>query len=287
MQSEFLVGLTEGRAFLDGIRASRNFADYLHKADFAITGYSGGGHTVGWAAQEAETYYPGAPIVGMVTGGVPADTNNTFFTLNGGDYSALGYMGAVAMSRAHPDVHHLFNERFTKAGRQNFTKIMNGEWCELQGQDAVSNVRIQTAFTGGDMFKEPVVMKHMEDEKLGAKVNRIPSKYLHSRNDQIVPWPQMVNYITQQCQQGAKLQLSWVTATGHISSGLRLMPQMFEDLVLMLEQGQKVTTCGIDQQGLAFMPTYANNTLDDLLGREARNLLAYWDNQVATGQFKY
>lgn len=270
---------------LDGIRASRNFAAPLKNADFAMMGYSGGGHTVGWAAQEAASYYPDSPIIGMVTGGMPADTNNTFYTLNGGEYSALGFQGAAAMGHARPDVQAVFDQHITHAGRANFTKMLSGEWCLIQSSRNLSGVPVQTAFTGGDIFQNPVVAKHMEEEKLGKKVNRISSIYYHARNDQIVPWPQMVHYINQQCEQeGARLQLSWATATGHISSGLRFMPAMLNSLVQVLEQGYKVKTCGIDAQSIPPVPE-GGPGLTDLIGHGAANSIAYWQNQAKNGLF--
>jgi len=59
----YLVGISEGRAVLDSVRAARNLASASKQ--YAVWGHSQGGHAVLWAGQLAKDYAPELDLVGI------------------------------------------------------------------------------------------------------------------------------------------------------------------------------------------------------------------------------
>lgn len=61
----YLVGVSEGRAVLDSVRAARNFKNASASDRFAVWGHSQGGHAVLFAGELARNYAPELHLVGV------------------------------------------------------------------------------------------------------------------------------------------------------------------------------------------------------------------------------
>jgi acetyl esterase/lipase len=61
----YLVGLSEGRAVLDSVRAARSIPETQARNEFAIWGHSQGGHAALWAGQLARSYAPELGLAGV------------------------------------------------------------------------------------------------------------------------------------------------------------------------------------------------------------------------------
>ena len=61
----YLVGVSEGRAVLDSVRAARTLTHAGNR--FAVWGHSQGGHAALWTAELARTYAPELDLVGVAT----------------------------------------------------------------------------------------------------------------------------------------------------------------------------------------------------------------------------
>lgn len=61
----YLVGISEGRAVLDSVRAARNFKNASASERFALWGHSQGGHAVLFAGELAKSYAPELRLVGI------------------------------------------------------------------------------------------------------------------------------------------------------------------------------------------------------------------------------
>ena len=64
----YLVGVSEGRGFLDAAQAARQLSDADAGDRLALWGYSQGGHSVLWANQLADEWAPDLHLVGTVAG---------------------------------------------------------------------------------------------------------------------------------------------------------------------------------------------------------------------------
>lgn len=61
----YLVGVSEGRAVLDSVRAARNFKNASASERFALWGHSQGGHAVLFAGELAKSYAPELRLAGI------------------------------------------------------------------------------------------------------------------------------------------------------------------------------------------------------------------------------
>jgi secretory lipase len=67
-----------------------------------LTGYSGGAHATGWAAELAHRYAPKLNIVGAAEGGTPANLTTTGDYIDGTVFFGLALMSSEALDRGFP-----------------------------------------------------------------------------------------------------------------------------------------------------------------------------------------
>jgi acetyl esterase/lipase len=77
----YLVGVSEGRAVLDSVRAARHLAEAQTRNEFAIWGHSQGGHAALWAGQLAHSYAAELKLVGIAAA-APATELAALFDLD-------------------------------------------------------------------------------------------------------------------------------------------------------------------------------------------------------------
>lgn len=83
----YLVGISEGRAVLDSVRAARQLAGAGER--FAVWGHSQGGHAALWTGEIAAQYAPELAIVGIATA-APASLLGALFEDDLGTEAGLG-----------------------------------------------------------------------------------------------------------------------------------------------------------------------------------------------------
>ena len=69
----YLVGLAEGHAMLDAVRAVESMPEAKAGKRYALSGESEGAHAALWAAKLAPTYAPGRDLVGIAVAAPPTD----------------------------------------------------------------------------------------------------------------------------------------------------------------------------------------------------------------------
>lgn len=126
-QSAFLSRLVQGRALLDGVRASQSALSFLRDANVAIVGYSGGANAAGAAAELWHNYAPEINVVGVSIGGIPADLNATTYRLDGGRFAGLAFAGAAGLGNVHADFDAFLDANLSEEGKRNFTRLRDGE----------------------------------------------------------------------------------------------------------------------------------------------------------------
>jgi hypothetical protein len=113
--SEYAVGKIEGHIMLDAIRAAEQFAPLGLGAStpVGLNGYSGGAQAVSWAATLQHTYAPSLNIVGIASGGTPADLKGIVDNIDGTSALSLVaneaffniiYMSAIGINRGFPQL---------------------------------------------------------------------------------------------------------------------------------------------------------------------------------------
>jgi pimeloyl-ACP methyl ester carboxylesterase len=96
----YLVGLSEGRAVLDSVRAARSIPETQARNEFAIWGHSQGGHAALWAGELARSYAPELGLVGIAAA-APATELAPLFDRDERETAGkiLGSMALVAWSK--------------------------------------------------------------------------------------------------------------------------------------------------------------------------------------------
>lgn len=74
----YLVGVSEGRAVLDSVRASRHIAEIQSGPSFAVWGHSQGGHASLWTGELAAKYAPDLKLVGVAAAAPATELGKLF-----------------------------------------------------------------------------------------------------------------------------------------------------------------------------------------------------------------
>ncbi len=100
----YMAGPSQGRNSLDLFKAATQLpGDVVNaSAKVGIWGFSQGGQASAFAAQLASTYAPNMNIVGVASGGVPADFNVTAMYLNGSAGASFLYSAIIGLDSEYP-----------------------------------------------------------------------------------------------------------------------------------------------------------------------------------------
>ena len=132
--SEYVAGAVEGHIVLDSIAAAEHFAPLglNAKSPVGMYGYSGGAEATAQAASLQQSYAANIDIVGIASGGTPADLVSAFSAVDGttaldlvdneGFFDIL-YMSAIGLNRAYPD---FFGPTLSAKGVTQTEAMVNG-----------------------------------------------------------------------------------------------------------------------------------------------------------------
>jgi hypothetical protein len=100
------AGKLSGQATLDSIRAALSFAPLglNDETPVGMWGYSGGALATAWAASLQPSYAPELNIVGVASGGTPADVFGVVQASEGGPFFGLIFTAIVGTNRAYPEL---------------------------------------------------------------------------------------------------------------------------------------------------------------------------------------
>jgi len=209
----FGAGRMAGHAVLDGIRA----AERLGSSSLAGTatpvgmwGYSGGGLATSWAAELQPGYAPELNIRGVASGGTPADLKAAAANLDGGPFSGLFLAAAVGLSRQHPEMLTVMNDR----GRDMIEQI--GDLC-YAGESVFFPFRRLNEFTTVPApLDHPVVAPVLAANKLGSTAPTAPVYLYHSVFDELIPYASAQALRADWCGRGARVQFVTDVLSEHI-----------------------------------------------------------------------
>lgn len=184
----FVNGLSEGRAVLDVVRAAMTIPEAdLPGLPVALSGYSQGGHAVGWAAQIAADYAPELDLRAVAVGAPVPDIiicKNT----NDGTYAAgLMVICMMGLDHAYPELD--LDSYLTDRGR----KIV----AEARDQ-CLMDLMAANAFLTADEFVDTAVFEHPDwqrragEQLLGGLAPSVPVLVYHSPEDDILEYDSSV-----------------------------------------------------------------------------------------------
>jgi hypothetical protein len=203
-QNAFAAGRMEGHAVLDGIRAAVALPDTgLNglRTPVGMWGYSGGGLASSWAAQLHPGYAPELNIVGVASGGTPADFEAAVRKIDGGIASGLVMLASTGLTRAYPEMLALLND----AGRQMIQRI--GDMCVGEAVSTFPFRRLNEFTTSQDPLAEPVAKAVLEDNHLGRLTPTAPVFLYHSLWDELIPFSSAQGLQADWCRAGGTVTL--------------------------------------------------------------------------------
>jgi acetyl esterase/lipase len=216
----YLVGVSEGRAVLDSVRAARGMAGAAGANRFGVWGHSQGGQAVLYAGLLAERYAPEITLVGVAAAAPASD----LATLLDDDFKSAGGKNITAMTlwswsrvygaeitkviepTAMPVVDHLAGECiesiFDWLIRQRIERPLETSFL------SVKNLATVEPWRSLAMQNTP--------EPLSSSV---PVFLAQGAADELVRPAVTTNYMTNLCRAGSKVRMVLLPGVGHLSVG--------------------------------------------------------------------
>jgi len=204
------AGRMEGQAVLDGIRATLATpeAGLSSRTKVGIWGYSGGGLASGWAAELQPTYAPELNLVGVASGGTPADLAAAGRQMDGGPFAGLFLAAAIGVTREYPELLTIFNAK----GKQ-LIAAMDDLCVTEEALYAFHSVKQYS--DSPDPLAEPIARQVLTINKMGANAPKAPVYLYHSKFDELIPWAVGKAVNDAWCAKGTKVAFSTDYASEH------------------------------------------------------------------------
>ncbi len=191
--STYLAGKSQAHATLDILKASAAIPNsgVSATAPAAVWGYSQGGQTAAWAAEELASYAPDLKIVGIAAGGIPADFLKTSRMLNGSTGFAFLGMAINGLGNQYPGqipIELLQNDAGAAALAKLNTECVFKALFEFQNQD-VKNLTKGSQSLDALLAVEPVRVV-LTAQDLGKKQLTVPLYQYHGQADEFIPLDQ-------------------------------------------------------------------------------------------------
>jgi pimeloyl-ACP methyl ester carboxylesterase len=198
----YLAGQSQGHAALDIVRAASQipFGGVSANAKIGLWGYSQGGQTAAWAAQQKAVYAPKLNVVGVAAGGIPADFLRTAAYLDGSAGSSFLLAGVVGLSQEYPTQIPI-NELTNDAGKQTIARGKTE--CVFEALFDLMNHRIAEYTVGNKPLSElvqvPAINQTLRAQNLGEGQIPMPLYQYHGIADEFIPIDQTLVLKKQYC----------------------------------------------------------------------------------------
>ena len=228
--SEYAVGRNAGQITLDSIRAAEQYAPLglSVKTPVGINGYSGGAIAASWTATLEKTYAPELDIVGIASGGTPANIPGIISNIDSDVVSNqlffdVIFMAGIGINRGYPQ---FLTPVLDAAGIAAATSIENG--CVGNKSDGSSGPTGTFAgFTASGYTSTPGFISGAAADGL-AQPNEPPTTNVfvyHSLTDELIPIAGADSMVSTWCGEGAKVGYYREVAGGdHITTELDSVP---------------------------------------------------------------
>ncbi|MGH3473656.1 MAG: lipase family protein [Aeromicrobium sp.] len=215
----FAAGPMAAHAVLDSIRGALVSPEaQLDGAatKVAMMGYSGGAIATGWAAQLQPDYAPEINLVGVASGGTPADLEAAESTMDGTlDGGGLFVGAAFAVMREYPELLTVINAK----GLAYADKIKDQCLYQLVSH-AYDSVKKYS--DSPDPMREPVAQAVLNELKMGGDLAPTVPYYLwHSTRDQLIPYRVAPALRDDWCSQGTQVTLVTDRLSEHLIGGVK------------------------------------------------------------------
>jgi hypothetical protein len=210
--STYLSGKAQGNAIIDIFRAAASIpnAGISTSAPSAIWGYSQGGQTAGWAAEQlANGYAPELKVLGVAAGGIPGDFLRTARNLDGSIGFAFFGAGINGLNNQYPRQLPI-STLATDEGKAALADISNlcvfEALFKYQNKSITNYVTQDPPLSLDDLLAVEPVNVVLSAQNLGnAKLN-VPVYQYHGQADEFIPLDQAIALKKNYCARGSNVK---------------------------------------------------------------------------------
>lgn len=222
--SEYAVGRLSGQVTLDSIRAAEQFAPLGLNANtpVGLNGYSGGAIAVSWAATLQHSYAPNLNIVGIASGGTPADIKGIVDNIDSNQASnaaffSIIFMAGIGINRGYPQ---FITPTLNAAGVAAAQKMENG--CIGKNSDGSAGptgtfAQYSTTpnFETTPGFESGVTLDGLPQPNSAPATSEF---VYHSQTDELIPIAGVDKLVTAWCSDGAHIAYYRAQSGDHVST---------------------------------------------------------------------
>ena len=181
----YAVGRAEGHAVLDAARAAARVpgSGVSPSAPVGLFGYSQGGQATAFAGEQQPVYAPELNLVGVASGGVPADLTAVARFNDGNIGFSLVLAAAAGFDAAYSDVP--FEEILNDTGRATVPRVANA--CTVELATIAPFRRLNDFFTLPDPLADPRWRARLTENRAGTRVPGAPVYLYHGTLDELIP----------------------------------------------------------------------------------------------------
>jgi hypothetical protein len=209
--STYLSGKAQGNAILDIVKAAASIpgAGVSASAPVAIWGYSQGGQSASWAAEQlANGYAPELKVVGVAAGGVPGDIPTTARYLDGANGFAFFASGINGLNNQYPNqlpISLLANDE-GRAALDDLNNLCIFEALfKYQNKSIVQYVTQDPPLSLDDLLAVDAVDTVLRAQNLGNVKLTVPFYQFHGKADEFIPLGQAVALKKAYCAKGSNV----------------------------------------------------------------------------------
>ncbi|MBK8970035.1 MAG: Triacylglycerol lipase [Hahellaceae bacterium] len=204
----YMVGQSQAHAALDIVAAATAIPGAIDaSAKVAIWGYSQGGQTAAWAGEIQPHYAPQLNLVGVASGGTPANLLATAGYLNGSTGASFMLNAILGLSQQYPAELPLMSE-VNSAGEAALATTANQ--CVFESLFEFMNDDL-SRYTMGNrsletlLYELPQAQGIVEAQAMGREKMQVPLYLYHGQADEFIPLGQNYDLKTQYCRLGGKV----------------------------------------------------------------------------------
>ncbi|HET6288902.1 MAG TPA: lipase family protein [Amycolatopsis sp.] len=210
----YAVGRAEGHAVLDAARAAARVpgSGVSPSAPVGLFGYSQGGQATAFAAELAPTYAPELNVVGVATGGVPADLAEVARFNDGNVGFSLVLAAAAGYDAAYADVP--FEEILNDRGRATVPRVARA--CTAELATIAPFGRLAEFVTVPDPLADPRWRARLAENRAGNHAPAAPVYLYHGTLDELIPFAVGQDLRSAWCARGAEVRWQPIPLAEHI-----------------------------------------------------------------------
>jgi alpha-beta hydrolase superfamily lysophospholipase len=215
----YLVGLSEGRALLDGVRAAGRLPQAAAGRRYALWGQSQGGHAALFAGQIAPSYAPDLQLVGVAAASPPTDLT----TIIKADLGSPA--GNIIASYALWSWSRLYGVPLRGVVADQALPVMErvASHCAQTLGDQISISIDEAKFDGSILVADPATAKPWHEllsrNTPGQAPIHAPLYIVQGDADKIVPPLVTAAFVEALCKRGETVQFAMVAGRGHMTAG--------------------------------------------------------------------